>query len=176
MDDSLPANDPAVIACSRSNRGFAQFFLGARPLGVDEDPPYLVDGQPAYEQTYLEKGFFLGSSYAFNVEDLGTLAISFAYAKLDGKYSDNANDPNRGFVDELGNPTFVPFRFEGDTSGTSIALTWTGSLSERTAYTLDLRRQRYKLDADDQTGLLEGLKLDTEEEMIGFTVGVQVYL
>ena len=161
---------PDERACSRSNRAFLQFYLGDLPQLLDTPPDYYVEGQAEYQQTYKEQGLFAGASYGFAVRDLGILALSFAYASLDGEYSDNANDPNNGFAG-----SFTTLNFKGSTNGTSIAATWTGSLSARTAYNIDIRRQAYSLDARDQTGRLSGVLLNTDETMIGVTAGLQVY-
>lgn len=165
-----PADHPDEQECSRSNRSFLQFYLGDLPQQLENPPDYYVEGQAEYQQTYNEQGIFAGASYGFAFEDLGTLALSFAYASLDGEYSDNANDPNNGFEG-----TFTAFNYKGSTTGTSIALTWTGPLGPRTAYYLDVRRQAYSLDAKDRTGRLSGVFLDTDETMLGLTAGIQVY-
>ncbi len=160
---------PELTACSRSNRAFQQFFIGDNP-GQEIPPAYHVEGQPSYEQEYTEKGFYLGASYGFNINDIGTLSVSFAYADMDGKYKDNANDPNNAF-----GGSFVPFNYEGDSTGTSFAVTWTSPLSEHAAYTIDLRRQAYSMDGKDKSGALSGVTLDTDEEMVGLSAGIQLY-
>ncbi|MFL0803453.1 MAG: hypothetical protein K6L81_07020 [Agarilytica sp.] len=160
---------PELTACSRSNRAFQQFFIGDNP-GQAVPPAYHVANQPSYEQEYTEKGFYIGMSYGFNINDVGTLSVSFAYADMDGKYKDNANDPNNAF-----GGSFVAFNYEGDSTGTSTAVTWTSPLSEYAAYTIDLRRQAYSMDGKDKSGALSGVTLDTDEEMVGLTAGIQLY-
>lgn len=164
------ADHPDETACSRSNRSFLQFYLGDLPEQLDNPPAYYAEGQAEYQQTYKERGMFAGASYGVPIKELGALGLSFAYASLDGEYSDNANDPNNGF-----DGTFTAFNFKGSTTGTSIALTWTAPLGSRTAYYIDLRRQAYSLDATDRTGRLSGVFLDTDETMLGITAGLQVY-
>ncbi|PCK07335.1 MAG: hypothetical protein COA42_14880 [Alteromonadaceae bacterium] len=157
-----PLSDPT---CVESNRAFFQFFIGDAGL---------ADNQAVYEQLYEENGFFGGVSYGLSLEGYGTLTMSAAYASMDGQYRDNANDPNEGF-----DGTFVPFNFEGDSTGFSLGLTWTGALGENTAYFLDLRRQSYSMSAVDSSSFVvpgrENLRLRTDEEMTGFTAGIQVY-
>lgn len=142
--------------CTRSNRAFFQYHLG----------------QGQYRQVYKESGPFVGGSYTFRYNDIGALSFSLAYASMSGKYSDNASDPEEGF-----GGSFVAFNYEGDTTGTSLSATWTGSLGESTAYYVDLRRQAYTMNGNDVTGLpnFDGVSLKTEEEMLGLTAGVQVY-
>ena len=163
-------NDSDADICTRLNNSFIQFFLGDSPPELQTPPSYYVENQEAYRQEYEEKGWFLGLSYGFPIKEAGTLSLSFAYAFLDGEFKDNANDPERQF-----GGSFEPFNYQGDTRGTSIALTWTGALGDRTAYTVDLRRQAYSLDAEDQTGRLSNVSLTTDEKMLGLTLGVQVY-
>ncbi len=165
----FPAGSPELTACSRSNRAFQQFFIGDNP-GLSTPPDYYVPGQAAYEQEYSESGFYLGTSYGINIADAGTLSLSFAYASMDGKYKDNANDPNGGF-----GGSFIAFNYQGDSTGTSIAATWTSALGDNSAYTIDLRRQAYSMTGKDQTGNLPGVRLDTDEEMLGLTAGIQLY-
>lgn len=145
--------------CGRLNRAGFQYAL------EDEG---LVANQPTYEQEYTEKGLFLGGSYGFNINDIGTLSVSLAYASMDGKYEDNAQDPS-------GLTNFRKFDYEGDSTGTSLAVTWTSPLGENSAYTIDLRRQAYSMDGKDQTGNLSNVQLETDEEMVGLTAGVQFY-
>lgn len=161
--------DPETTACSRSNRAFQQFFIGDNP-GQETPPTFYVPGQDAYEQEYSERGFYHGVSYGFNIADVGTLSASIAYAYMKGKYKDNANDPNNAF-----GGSFVAFEFEGNSRGSSLALTWTSALGDNSAYSVDLRRQAYTMEGKDQTGTLSGVSLTTDEEMIGLTAGVQFY-
>lgn len=146
--------------CIRTNRAGLQFFLGDQGF---------YDNQPAYKQTYSEKGAFAGASYNLSFDEVGSLSLSFAYASMDGEYSDNANDPDENFSD------FAPFKYEGDTTGTSIAATWSGSLSPNSTYYVDFRRQSYSMDGEDTTGRLTGVSLSTDEEMLGLSLGVQFY-
>lgn len=165
----FPVGAPETIACSRSNRAFQQFFIGDNP-GQQVPPAFHVADQPAYQQEYTEQGFYIGASYGFAIKEAGTLSVSLAYADMDGKYKDNANDPNGAF-----GSSFVAFDYEGSSTGTSIALTWTSALGESSAYTIDLRRQAYSMDGTDQTGNLSTVSLNTDEEMLGLTAGVQFY-
>jgi len=164
------ADHPDEQECSRSNRSFLQYYLGDLPEQLETPPDYYVENQPEYQQTYKEYGSFFGGSYSFPFEGYGSLSVSLAYASLSGEYSDNANDPNNGY-----GGSFTAFSYKGDTTGTSTALTWTGSLGDRTAYTIDVRRQAYDLEATDQTGRLSGVTLETKETMLGLSFGIQVY-
>lgn len=167
-DGFFDPNDPVLTACSRSNRAFQQFFIGDTPS--ESNPPFFyVENQEAYEQEYTENGFYIGTSYTFRIAEAGNLSLSFAYADMDGQYKDNANDPENAFSN------FVAFDYEGSTTGTSIGLTWSAGLGERSAYFIDARRQSYSMKGSDQTGLFDGVSLRTDEEMTGITGGIQFY-
>ena len=122
---------------------------------------------------YTEKGPYIGASYAWSIADAGVLSASFAYAYMDGDYEDNMMPDTTGVF----NGSIEPFRYSGDTTGTSIGLTWTAPLGESSSYFLDLRRQQYEMSASDDTGLAlyNGTKLDSKETMQGFTAGLQFY-
>jgi len=95
------------------------------------------------------------------------LSASFAYAKMNGEYNDNLN---------LGSALQPNLNFSGDTTGTSIGLTWTAPLGESTSYYIDLRQQSYKMDAKDPTGSNPNLAyLSSNETMNSLTAGLQVY-
>ncbi|VUD64011.1 hypothetical protein TDB9533_03227 [Thalassocella blandensis] len=158
--DPFCANPFASLPCSRTNRAFQQFFLG------DND---FVTEQAVYEQTYSEEGVYAGAAYGIPIADIGTITASLAYAIMDGKYKDNANDPDQDLVN------FVPFSYEGDTTGVSLGLTWTQGLGETSAYFVDMRVQSYSMDGKDTTGNLATVKLETKEKMFGITAGLQLY-
>lgn len=157
------------VNCSRLNRAGVQFFLGDATYLIDDDDD-IDDRKTEYKQRYREQGPYLGISYGFNIADVGTLSVSFAYADMDGEYKDNANDARNDFGGE-----FVAFHYEGSTTGTSLGITWTAPLGEGSAYFIDLRKQEYSMDGKDQTGRLSGVSLSTDEEIIGLTAGVQFY-
>jgi hypothetical protein len=119
-------------------------------------------GGSAYRQTYEEAGWFLGVSYGWAFTEVGTLSLSGAYAWMDGSYKDNFSGD--------------PFKFEGDSQGFSLGLTWSAPLTNHVGYYLDLRRQAYDFDGSDKSGNFPGLKVKTEEVITGFTAGIQWYL
>jgi len=118
----------------------------------------------AYEQTYEEEGPYIGLSYAWQIAEAGSLSFSAAYAKMDGEYRDNyaavANED---------------FKYTGDSTGTSYGLTWTAPLGENSNYFIDVRKQKYDMDAEDDNGNFPGSAVKTVETMTGLTAGVQFY-
>jgi hypothetical protein len=121
-------------------------------------------GLTNYQQTYEEEGPYIGLSYAWQIAEAGSLSFSAAYAKMDGEYRDNyaavANED---------------FKYTGDSTGTSYGLTWTAPLGENSNYFIDVRKQKYDMDAEDDNGNFPGSAVKTVETMTGLTAGVQFY-
>ena len=157
---STPATDPN---CIKLNRAFQHFIAGSFTPGLN---------QGDYEQTYSETGWFAGVSYSWNIMEIGSLSLNGAWASMDGKYEDNANDPA-----EVWEGILQKFRYEGDSDGISVGLTWTAPISDNTEYFLDVRVQQYSMTANDTTGQAaqEDITLKTDETMNGLTAGIQVY-
>jgi len=152
--------------------GFSPPDSGCLDAGFNPTPTALLNlaidhqygGLSDYQQTYEEEGPYIGLSYAWQVADAGSLSFSAAYAKMDGEYRDNyAAVANQNF------------KYTGDSTGTSFGLTWTAPLGESSNYFIDIREQKYDMDADDNNGNFPGAAVKTEETMKGFTAGVQVY-
>ncbi len=135
-------------------------FFRCRDTNLAQDA---VDGGGStYRQTYTEDGFYLGASYAWQIADAGTLAISAAFAALDSTYKDN-------FFPDNG----TDFRYEGDAEGVSLSIGWTAQLTDTVGYFVDLRRQRYDMDGDDKSGNFPNSEVSTEETISGLTAGLR---
>lgn len=122
------------------------------------------DGFGNYRQNYEERGFFAGSSLGYSLE-YGRLSSAIALAVMDGQYTDNyrdANGPNS-------------FRYEGDSTGLSLSVSWISPLTDKLFYFLDARVQRYQMDARDESGAdyYDGSRVTTEETITGITAGLQ---
>lgn len=123
-------------------------------------------GGGEYRQEYEESGFFVGTSYGWDIGP-GRLSASLAYAMMDGKYSDNYRDEDGP----------LKFDFEGDSNGLSVATTWSAPINDRFAYFVDGRLQHYSMDASDQTGnaAFSTAQVETDEQLMGITAGVQAF-
>ena len=121
-------------------------------------------GGSTYRQTYQEAGGFLGASYGWVIGEAGTISVSGAYAFMKGTYKDN-------FING-------DFKYQGDSQGLSLGVTWSATLSERVGYFVDLRRQAYDFDGSDKTGNPDFADSDvkTQEVITGLTAGIQWYL
>lgn len=127
------------------------------------------EGREDYRQEYTEEGPYMGLSYGWLIADAGTLSVSAAYAKMDGQFKDNY--VTTAFGDEH-------FNFEGDSTGTSIGVTWSAPLGEASAYFLDIRQQKYSMDGKDTdtpSTYLDTVEVETDETMLGVTAGLQFY-
>ena len=118
-----------------------------------------------YRQTYREDGWYLGLSYGWSIAQKGTLALSGAYAFMDGRYEDNYFPEDN-----------LDFDYEGDSQGYSLALTWSAPLTEHLGYYFDLRRQAYDFDGKDKSGNYSGYKVKTTEVMNNITAGVRWFI
>lgn len=116
-----------------------------------------------YRQTYQETGGFVGVSYGWVIGEAGTISVSGAYAFMEGTYKDNYYAGK--------------FRYEGDSQGLSLSVTWSAALTDHVGYFVDLRRQAYDFDGDDDTGNSDFSDSDvkTQEVLTGLTAGIQWY-
>lgn len=120
-----------------------------------------------YRQKYTEEGWYLGVSYGWAILEAGTLSVSGAYALMDGTYEDNAVPDSNG--------QGTDFKYEGDSTGYSLAVSWSAPLTKHVGYYFDLRRQAYDFDGDDKSGNFPGSSVKTEEVMTSLTGGIQWY-
>ncbi|MFC1588956.1 hypothetical protein ACFL3P_01645 [Pseudomonadota bacterium] len=88
----------------------------------------------SFEESYKDSGFFVGGSYPLFSTDEGGLTAALAYAKLDGTVH---------IKDEI---TSSNATFDGDTSGLSYGLTWTGGLTDSMNYSVSMKQQVYVFD------------------------------
>lgn len=166
-----PTSQVGVPDCRSVNRAFQQYFAG-RFGGYQQE---------AYRQDYTESGNFIGVSYGVPVGEVGTFSFSYARARMDGEYSDNANDRDNLWanppLDQDATSTLLRFNYKGTTEGESLGVTWTGSLGDFSSYFADVRYQRYEMDGVDATGAetLQGISLNTVEEIFGLSLGVKLF-
>jgi hypothetical protein len=157
----------------RSLGVFGGYLDGETELSPDPDPSFdngngnaawqqHALGGPTYRQTYGEAGWFLGLGYGWSIGQAGLLSLTGAYAFMDGSYKDN-------FVGG------EEFKYEGDSTGYSLALSWFGGITKHVGYYVDLRRQVYDFEGDDKTGNQDfaNTSVKTEEVMTSITGGLE---
>lgn len=130
-------------------------------------------GYSPYQQIYREDGPYVGFSYGWVIADAGTLSVSAAYARMDGRFKDNyiTPPPPAGYGDES-------FDFSGDSTGSSLGITWSAPMGESSAYFLDVRQQKYSMEGKDHgtvSTAFDTVEVETDETMLGFTAGLQFY-
>lgn len=84
---------------------------------------------------FREQGPFIGASYGYKHKDKGNLTLSLAYAQMVGEV-------------ELKSVT-EQLSFEGETTGLSYGLEWSGPLSANMVYRLGYKAHRYRFKMDD---------------------------
>jgi hypothetical protein len=91
------------------------------------------------DQNYVEEGFFIGSSYAWQFGTKGSLSLSLAYAYLDTEFSEGniaKEPPPLGY-------TYEEFAYHGNSNGLSYGAQWSGRLINQWVYTVGLKYQSY---------------------------------
>lgn len=112
-----------------------------------------------FENRLISNGPFLGASYSFRFQDKGSLDLSVAYAIMDGE-SKYASASTRVVQ-------------QGDETGFSYGIAWSGALSETAGYTVGLKANRYTFDADPLSGSTEDPDIDEIHNI--FYLAVQKY-
>ena len=109
---------------------------------------------PNEENKFEEDGPFFGLSVSHNLSDISTLGMSIAYAKLDGSVTTSGG------------------KAEGDTTGLSVGLNLSGSLSETVDYQVGLKAIRYEF-YHDTPPASEDVSSDLDFDIL--TIGVKRY-
>jgi hypothetical protein len=137
-------------------RGLSIF--GGYKTGETESNLSPTDGG-VLKLNFSQKGPFAGIAYGQSIGSKGTLAVSAAYASLNG-------DANVVFYGKG-----AEFVSGGSTSGLSYGLSWTGALSEKGYYRLSYKINKYKF--KDKDFGFEGKDLSTDEDyrITGLAVG-----
>ena len=111
-------------------------------------------------------GFYIGASKSYYFEGKGSLSGSIAIAALDGEVS--LSEP---FVDTsafvVGDPP--PDKIKGSAVGLSLAIGWSGEVSENTLYNIDLKINQFDFEDDVVYG---GLDLSYEENLNTISIGL----
>lgn len=137
IKDDMQITNETVISFSREDYAvtagygvwkkvslFAGYKSGKTEVVTIDDP----GGDPNTRIKFEEDGPFVGLTVSHNVSDTSSLGLSIAYASLDGS---NFNGEDKG-----------------DTTGLSVGLTLSGSLSENVDYQVGLKTIRYEFNHD----------------------------
>lgn len=109
------------------------------------------EGEVVYiNESYSQKGPFIGGSYSLQFEKAGRLSISLAYAFLDAtnNFSANTDDNQEDEDEEQEELEFddLTGTVEGDITGLSYGVTWTMPLSSNLLFQTRLKVNDYQQD------------------------------
>lgn len=109
--------------------------------GEEEDEINVIN------ESYSQKGPFIGGSYSWQFEKAGRLSISLAYAQLNAtnNFAANTDDDEEEGEDELEFDDLTG-RVEGDITGLSYAVAWTMPLSSNLLFQTRLKLNDYQQD------------------------------
>lgn len=117
----------------RLNPSFSVFVGHTR--GVSQFTDTTFDTTLIVTRTvYSETGPFAGVAYTKAFGDKGSLGLSVGYAKLDGEF------------EQLFRPGAGTFTVEGDITGLSYGVTWSGALTGSLGYRIGVKATRYKME------------------------------
>jgi|GEM_PF-1394726 len=107
----------------------------------DEDEPLAITNE-----SYEQKGPFLGASYSWQFERAGNLSFSIAYAKLDAFNDFSANTDEEEEDDEPIEFDDITGKVKGDTKGFSYSVSWTMPVSSNLVFQTRFKINDYKQD------------------------------
>ncbi|WP_299079455.1 outer membrane beta-barrel protein [uncultured Paraglaciecola sp.] len=132
-------------------------------LDLDEDDgPDEVDAPDIVElsnESYSQKGPFIGVSYSWRFEKAGSLSVSLAYASLEATNQFSANTDDDDEEDELPEFDDLSGRVKGDTKGFSYGLSWTMPLSSNLLF-----QTRFKINDYQQDIMVDGERFENIDE------------
>tara|TARA_R110002167_G_scaffold38470_4_gene119835 strand:+ start:2042 stop:2857 length:816 start_codon:yes stop_codon:yes gene_type:complete len=111
------------------------------------------------DESYIQKGPFIGVSYSWQFEKAGSLNLSLAYAFLDATNNFAANTDEEEVEEELAEFDDLTGQVKGDTKGFSYGLSWTMPLSSNLLF-----QTRFKINDYQQTLVVDGERFENIDE------------
>jgi hypothetical protein len=111
------------------------------------------------DESYSQKGPFIGASYSWQFEKAGSLNVSLAYAFLDATDNFSANTDEEEEEEELTEFDDLSGQVKGDTKGFSYGLSWTMPLSSNLLF-----QTRFKINAYQQAIVVDGERFENINE------------
>lgn len=115
-----------------------------------------------FESGVEEKGLFIGAGYSHNLPKNITVGLNLAYADMDGTYTR---------LVQLNYPPIVITQ-DGDISGLSYGITFSGPLSTGSQYRIGYKVNSYEYSGKSATGT----EVNADEEFRIISIGVLTYL
>jgi hypothetical protein len=109
------------------------------------------------DESYSQKGPFIGASYSWQFEKAGSLSVSLAYASLDATNNFSANTDEE--EEELAEFDDLTGQVKGETKGFSYGLSWTMPLSSNLLF-----QTRFKINDYQQDIVVDGERFENIDE------------
>jgi hypothetical protein len=110
------------------------------------------------DESYSQKGPFIGASYSWQFEKAGSLSVSLAYASLDATNNFSANTDEEE-EEELAEFDDLTGQVKGETKGFSYGLSWTMPLSSNLLF-----QTRFKINDYQQDIVVNGERFENIDE------------
>ena len=131
-------------------------------IDEEEDEDEEQEGQDTVElinESYSQKGPFIGASYSWRFEKAGSLSVSLAYASLTATNNFSANTDEEEEEEEEAEFDDLTGQVKGDTKGFSYGLSWTMPLSSNLLF-----QTRFKINDYQQDIVVDGERFEDIDE------------
>ena len=125
----------------------------------DEEEGEEQDALKMTDESYSQKGSFVGASYSWQFEKAGSLSLSVAYASLSATNIFSANTDEEEDDEDLTEFDDLTGRIKGDTKGISYGLSWTMPLSSNLLF-----QTRFKVNDYQQDIVVDGERFEDIDE------------
>ncbi|MFT4938759.1 MAG: hypothetical protein ACI88A_001788 [Paraglaciecola sp.] len=127
---------------------------------IEEDDEEDALATPEFSnESYSQKGPFIGASYSWKFEKAGSVSLSVAYAYLNATNNFSANTDDEEEEEEPTEFDDLTGQVKGDTKGFSYALSWTMPLSTNLLF-----QTRFKVNDYQQDIIVDGTRFDDIDE------------
>ena len=151
---------PAIVLFGGYMEGTTDVFrIGNYGAISSPDPTEREPDRFNGEGSITMNGPFLGIGYTVSAGSKGALSFSLAYADMGGEF----------FYNEGANR----MRVDGETTGFSYGINWTGPMGDNASYNIGLRSNRYKFKVTETLTTTDNFDHDQNYTM--FVVGVSRY-
>jgi hypothetical protein len=99
---------------------------------------------------FKQSGYFLGGAYAFPINEQAVITLNAALAFLDGEYGVRRHSIEVSSVNDSEETEDYSDKYDGDTIGLNLGVTWKGRMFESVDYTLGLDGYSYDFDLENR--------------------------
>lgn len=131
-----------------------------RDIDEEDEDGEEIDSVALSDESYSQKGPFIGASYSWKFEKAGSLSVSLAYAYLDASNNFSANtDDEEEEEEEEDEFDDLKGKVRGDTRGFSYSLSWVMPLSSNLLF-----QTRFKINDYQQDIVVDGERFENIDE------------